>query len=217
MRFLGSVVMILALAACDPKVPNSGEGVGFDNYEDYEAARTAREAKLRGATAASSSARSTQIPATTTSTASTPPARPANRSIAISDEQDFSAVSARETIQSDRERLAAQRQQYTVIEPTALPTRSGSNGPNIVDYALSTTNAAGMPIYKRSKLFAQSRYNRNCAKFASPDLAQAEFLRAGGPKYDRKGLDPDGDGFACTWDPQPFRNARAAATAAASN
>ena len=31
------------------------------------------------------------------------------------------------------------------------------------------------------------------------------FLEAGGPKRDRKGLDPDGDGFACAWDPRPFR------------
>ncbi len=208
MRFLGFMTLALALAACSPKVPNSGAGVGYNNYDEYEAARTAREAELQGAAATAATPA-----ATPEATPKTTPARPANRSVAISDEQDFSAVAARETIQSDKERLAAQRRQYKVIEPTALPTRTGSNGPNIVDYALSTTNAAGMPIYKRTKLFAQSRFNRNCAKYASPDLAQSDFLRLGGPKSDRKGLDPDGDGFACAWDPQPFRNARAAAAA----
>ena len=24
---------------------------------------------------------------------------------------------------------------------------------------------------------------------------------------EERGLDPDGDGFACSWDPSPFRNA----------
>ena len=28
----------------------------------------------------------------------------------------------------------------------------------------------------------------------------------GGPKVDPKGIDPDGDGFACYWDPKPFRS-----------
>jgi len=28
----------------------------------------------------------------------------------------------------------------------------------------------------------------------------------GGPKMDPKGIDPDGDGFACYWDPKPFRS-----------
>ncbi len=48
---------------------------------------------------------------------------------------------------------------------------------------------------------------RNCAKYGSPDLAQMAFLSKGGPKRDRMGLDPDGDGYACSWDPAPFRQA----------
>ena len=44
----------------------------------------------------------------------------------ISDEQDFDAVSSRETIQSDAERLEERRQQYQVVQPRALPTRSGN-------------------------------------------------------------------------------------------
>ena len=39
-------------------------------------------------------------------------------------------------------------------------------------------------------------------------IAQAEFLRRGGPDRDPKALDPDGDGFACSWDPRPFQAAR---------
>ena len=125
----------------------------------------------------------------------------------ISDEQNFDAVSARETIESDAERLAAQAQAYQVIQPTALPTRRGASGPSIVEFALATTNLVGQGIYSRSIIGAQSRFNRNCAKYPSSDMAQADFLKLGGPKRDRKGLDPDGDGFACYWDPAPFRQA----------
>ncbi len=122
----------------------------------------------------------------------------------ISDEQEFSAVSSRETIASDKERIARNRAQYTVISPTAVPQRPGDVGPNIVQFAISTTHAVGTQMYKRSSLRVSGSA---CAKFASPDLAQEAFLAAGGPEKDRKGLDPDGDGFACSWDPRPFRAA----------
>lgn len=121
----------------------------------------------------------------------------------ISDEQDFAAVAERETIESDAERIARNRAQYTVIQPTAVPERT-ETGPNIVQYALSTTHNPGTQMYKRSSL----RFTDPmavCARYGSPDLAQQAFLAAGGPDRDRKGLDPDGDGFACDWDPRPFR------------
>lgn len=121
----------------------------------------------------------------------------------ISDEQDFAAVSQRETIESDAERLARNRAQYTVIQPTAVPERAGS-GPNIVQFALSTTHAPGTQVYNRSSLRFTDQAAA-CARYASPDLAQEAFLAAGGPERDRRGLDPDGDGFACAWDPRPFR------------
>ncbi len=124
----------------------------------------------------------------------------------ISDEQDFNAVSSRESIASNAERLAQQRAQYEVIAPTALPQRSDQNGASIVQYALSTTHAPGVQMYNRSSLFARDPL-RTCAKYPSSDLAQEAFLASGGPQKDREGLDPDGDGFACGWDPRPFRNA----------
>lgn len=127
-------------------------------------------------------------------------------SATISDEQDFKAVAARETIESDAERLARQRAQYEVIAPTALPQRSGSTGPSIVEFALSTTNAPGVQMYSRGGLFSRDPL-KTCAKYASPDLAQEAFLAKGGPQRDKEGLDPDGDGFACGWDPRPFRSA----------
>ncbi|RVT86599.1 hypothetical protein DXV76_00480 [Rhodobacteraceae bacterium CCMM004] len=126
----------------------------------------------------------------------------------ISDEQDFQAVSTRETIESDAARIAANRRAYTVIQPTAVPRRPGSNRPNIVAYALQTNNPVGQPLYSRSGRNAQAKFQRACAGYASSDLAQEDFLASGGPEKDRNGVDPDGDGFACYWDPTPFRTVR---------
>lgn len=125
----------------------------------------------------------------------------------ISDEQDFDAVASRESIESDAARIAANKEQYQQVQPTNLPNRAGSGQVNIVQYALQTSHPRGQRIYRRIGLNTQAKFQRNCAVYASPDLAQIDFLEMGGPKRDRKGLDPDGDGYACTWDPAPFRRA----------
>jgi len=123
----------------------------------------------------------------------------------LSDEQDFSAVTSRESIESDAERLAAAEAARLEAEVTALPTRSGNTGPNIVAYALTAPNRLGQEWYSRSMLSGQARFQRNCAGYNTPDAAQRDFLARGGPDRDPRGIDPDGDGFACGWDPAPFR------------
>ncbi len=125
--------------------------------------------------------------------------------VGISDEQDFDAVASRESIESDAQRRAAQAAAREQIMPTAVPTRPANTGPNIVQYALTAPNSKGQEWYSRSVLSGQSRFQRNCAKYGSPDAAQRDFLASGGPERDRKGIDPDGDGFACGWDPAPFK------------
>jgi hypothetical protein len=73
--------------------------------------------------------------------------------------------------------------------------RSGADGPNIVEFALSTTNGVGQPLYSRGLFAGPNRAARACARFPSDDLAQEAFLSEGGPERDRLGVDPDGDGF----------------------
>lgn len=133
---------------------------------------------------------------------------PVVASTGLSVENDFSAVAEHRSIQSDAALIQQNRAQYQVIEPTALPERSGGSDPNIVAYALSTSHPRGTRVYSRSGINLQGRAARNCAKFSSSDMAQIEFLSNGGPERDRAALDPDGDGFACAWDPTPFRKAR---------
>lgn len=126
---------------------------------------------------------------------------------AISDEQDFSAVSARETIESDRQRIERNKALYQVDQPTAVPQRSGAaGGANLVEFALSTSHPVGTQMYRRGGLQFKSP-DAACGRYVSADLAQEDFLNSGGPERDRKGLDSDGDGYACGWNPAPFRAA----------
>ncbi len=230
----------LGLVACAPPVPDSGVGVGFQSYQDYNSYRVARENELRAETPAPVTVIppvrgvvvSDEEPITSdtlsaagigprpvaTAAAAPVPAPPVQERVvatpqnapAISDEQNFAAVSDRQSIESDAARLRAQREAYQVVQPTALPTRTGTEGPNIVQYALRTRNAVGQKVYSRSALSGGARYRRNCGKYASPDLAQEAFLQSGGPERDKMGIDPDGDGFACGWDPTPFRRVHSA-------
>ncbi|MEL7099584.1 MAG: hypothetical protein AAGM84_12215 [Pseudomonadota bacterium] len=124
----------------------------------------------------------------------------------ISNETDFAAVSARRSIESDAARQAQLRSQYQVVAPTALPSRTAT-GPNVVQYALSTTHAVGTRVHRRVSVASAARTAQRCAEYASADDAQAAFLARGGPRRDRLGLDPDGDGYACGWNPAPFRRA----------
>lgn len=267
MRKAAMFALTAGLAACAQSVPDSGAGVGFQDYNSYMREQVA--AAPRAATPvtpvtqvapfgtavapaapaggfspdlaaaaidrASGAAPATGAPLSATAPVVFPapmaqpsaavaafdpndPNRPrgnapstiqaqsgemVHNNAGISDEQDFAAVSQRETIESDAERIARNKAQYTVIQPTAVPERATS-GPNIVQFALSTTHAPGTQVYSRSSLrFTDPQ--AACARYASPDLAQEAFLAAGGPERDRRGLDPDGDGFACSWDPRPFR------------
>jgi hypothetical protein len=219
--------VILGLAACQPGVPDSGAGVGFGDYQQYqlEQARVAREQQLAGMTGApraTGAPTAAEIAAAGIGTGPAPAvgapldatgrgaAIPAGAALAadtpgISDEQDFTAVAGRESIESDAQRLQRQRAQRIEVAPVAVPQRPGGDGgPNIVAFALSTTNAVGQPVHSRT-LASPARAARACDRFSSPDLAQEAFLAAGGPQRDRRGLDPDGDGFACQWDPRPYR------------
>ena len=83
--------------------------------------------------------------------------------------------------------------------------------PNLFAYALSTRHNVGEPQYRRTHPLRWRRHEAACAAYRTPDLAQEAFLSAGGPVDDPQHLDPDGDGFACGWDPAMFRIAAQAA------
>lgn len=231
MRFLLLVPALALVAACDTVAPVASTGF---NTPEYQAQR---EAQLAGQGVAGNPllapADVSQQPLGSPGAVSTlPAATGANADIAnqtaaalagssgqaatltslpnstgISDEQDFAAVSERRSIENDAARIEQNRQTYEVVAPTAVPQRGSDGQPNIVQYALSTSNPVGTQLYSRAGFNLQAKAQRNCARFPSADQAQIEFLSNGGPQRDRKGLDPDGDGYACGWDPSPFRSA----------
>jgi len=96
--------------------------------------------------------------------------------------------------------------QTEIVHVAAVPSGSGS-GPNVMAYALQTTHAVGTQMYRRNHPLRWSRWERNCLQHVSQDMAQEAFLAAGGPERDPNHLDPDGDGFACWWDPEVYRRA----------
>lgn len=239
-----SLVLVagMALAACQPAVPDSGRGVGFG--DDFVEQQRKREAALAGVpspvqvtstpingsvqpgSAEATAAETTRVLAATQSGASNglgndatsnsgvepviaspsnaPP--PVLNAAGISNENNFDAVSGQRSIDADAARLAANRSQYQVIQPQALPDRT-SSGPNVVAFALQTSHPRGTKRYRRTGFNRQAKFDRACAEFATADEAQLDFLTRGGPEKDRKGMDPDGDGYACRWDPTPFRRA----------
>jgi hypothetical protein len=125
----------------------------------------------------------------------------------ISAENDFDVVSSERSIAQDAERVRANSAAYQVIQPSAVLARPEGATTSLVEFALSTSNSVGQPIYSRLTLGAEGRAARNCDKYPSPDLAQEAFLAGGGPARNVQGLDPDGDGFACSWNPSAFRSA----------
>jgi len=150
-------------------------------------------------------------PRTQTATPSfgTTPAFDAGPSIraGVSDEQDFDAVAARESIESDRERIEQQRAQYQIVEVASVPDSSVRAGPNVMEYALRTNHPPGVQQHRRLHPLRWSRWEAACQRFQNQDAAQEAFLAAGGPERDPNHLDPDGDGYACWWDPTPIRQA----------
>lgn len=236
MRSILSVAALALLAACAPPPHLQPQGgVGFGDNPGYAPAVgtiPAAPSTVPGASGISSSELNTVLygtaaPAGSAASVAPPPAYPlpaapqpaavvgAIPSVApqpgtlgISDEQDFTAVAARETIETDKQRIDANKAQYQQIAPTALPERDASTEVSpVIQYVLSAPNRLGEPIYQR-RTVKPDAHEKACQRYATEEAAQEAFLKAGGPKRDTKKLDPDGDGFACKFDPTPFQKAR---------
>lgn len=214
------LLAVAGLAACSPQVPDSAAGVGFGSYDEYQESQIARDRQLRrgtpvvtGPLAAEQGAPQTEAQATAAAavaaiqpggqapvqTASVDP-----NNVEISDEQDFDAVASRQTIESDAQRRARQSAQYQVVQPTAVPERPTGGTPTPIEFALQVQHPLGQKVYTRSP-FGAGKLAENCAAYASSELAQDAFLKAGGPDKDKLKLDPDGDGYACAWNPGKYR------------
>ncbi len=190
--------------------PLDAVALADDIAEQTAAGNDALSAQIEAELAARAAQDAPDLPdatlaATTDGTQAPPPASAVQNEAGLSAENSFDAVAGQRSIEDDAALLARNRAQYVVIQPTDMPERSGTDRPNIVAYAVRTTNPLGVMLYRRGPFHTVARAQRNCAKFVTGDVAQEEFLARGGPAVDPLGLDPDGDGFACRWDPTPFR------------
>ena len=98
--------------------------------------------------------------------------------------------------------LASARDQLVVVQPGPLPNRV--EGVNIALFAKQTTQRGGrvdLPALGGARVAGVG----NCGRFRDARRGAARVpgrRRAGADRY---GIDPDGDGFACQWDPAPYR------------
>ncbi|MCY4541749.1 MAG: hypothetical protein OXB95_05050 [Rhodobacteraceae bacterium] len=78
---------------------------------------------------------------------------------------------------------------------------------SVIEYALGTDHAVGTAIHERPAALSTSAHGvqTRCSVHEDAVVAQHEFLENGGPELDVNRIDPDGDGFVCGWDPEPYR------------
>lgn len=209
---MGAVLAIVTLAACDDT-----QEAGYD--PNFGRAHAQTQAVLNGEQQAAAingpSVEGMALDSAAVSAEAVQTGVPENYNVQedfaqrpqrISNTNDFAAVSEHLSIEDDKERLSQLQEQYKVIEAKPVPERAAA-APNIVEYALRNLNQKGVKKYRRSPFQSERKHITNCARYASSDKAQEDFLARGGPEKDPKQLDPDGDGFACMWDPAPFRKA----------
>jgi len=201
-QFIGFSILALGLTACTSTQPNDGDQY-FDKITPDPAAleRTAAESRLKQAEGTTPTGETVTVDLATTK--SKPVEVGTEGDGSISNSQNFKVVKANETIASDAAKLAELKQSYEIVQPGATPTRG--SGINLAKYALAQTNPVGQKAYSRSILTGR-RAAKKCAAYGSADDAQLDFLRSGGPQSDRRGIDPDGDGYACSWSPDVFRS-----------
>ena len=94
------------------------------------------------------------------------------------------------------------REKRIIIQPGDIPDIIATV--NIATYARSMENPVGKRLFRRNYI-RTARDPNNCSRFRIKDDAQRYFLANGGPELDPLKLDPDGDGYACFWNPEVFR------------
>jgi hypothetical protein len=216
-------------------IDTAGRGVGFSDYAQYMRAQEelsrirradAAQGRVMGAPMTAQAQTQPQQGATIgsqavaalrgTAPAQTPAAAPVTTSQVASAQTMAPAAPANPAPVSNQQYqpqpfgTALQNQVITrdfVPQVRVSDAEMGAGGPNLFNYALSTTHRVGEQRYTRRNLLRWQRWEAACAQFVNQDLAQEAFLAAGGPERDPENLDPDGDGFACWWDPAPFRQA----------
>ncbi|MBV0891950.1 hypothetical protein KTN05_08815 [Paracoccus sp. Z118] len=86
----------------------------------------------------------------------------------------------------------------TVVVATPAP-----QAPLLVRYAAANGHNPGTRVWQRGS----ASNPQACAAYADAAAAQTAFIMRGGPAQDPMGLDADGDGYVCGWNPAAYRQA----------
>ena len=97
---------------------------------------------------------------------------------------------------------------YQPVTPRAAPAGPRARTAGVEAFARGAPNRVGQSVYVRDGAADRRGLSPDCGRYAADDRAQEAFLNAGGPQVDVLGLDPDGDGFACGWDPARYLRGR---------
>lgn len=221
-RAVSLVIAAAALAGCDNSVPAGGQGY-FDppppaTYQPAPTAGMVGEPQGQDGTpddalardvAAALQATDPQGGTAPADATSNPDDILANGDIGIDPNSDSINLAAMSQEQQIRQRAIAQQrreaaqEKLVIVEPEPVPQQDIDA--NVVAYARSTTNPVGVKRYNRPAFRNRMQSASVCRRFDSDDEAQRQFLANGGPTTDRYNLDPDGDGFACDFDPEKYR------------
>lgn len=82
------------------------------------------------------------------------------------------------------------------------------SSPQLTRYAADNKHPVGTRVYPRNVTVTSDVLvlaEQRCNRYFSTNAAQLAFLAQGGPQQDKLGLDPDGDGYVCGWDPSEWR------------
>jgi len=200
-KFIGVTFLLSVLAACSSTNPNDG-GQYFDHVTP-DPATLQGKAQVKPLTQAEGQPQTVLPPSDGAASPKKKTKIAPEGDGSISNSQDFAATKAKESIKSDAAKLQQLKENYEIVQPGKLPRRP--NGEiNLAEYALSQNNPVGTKIYSRFSI-GGFRVKKKCDGYASADEAQADFLKRGGPQRDTRGIDPDGDGYACSWSPDVYR------------
>lgn len=181
------ILSVLALAACGENAGWNPNYMGMHNGTGYAKYMQEREAALHGKGA---------VPAVI------PVQLPAKAPTAAQIAGTAATTQAKGAATTKTTGTAAKA-------PANMPvTTSGpypGSTPVLVRYAHQEQQNPGANVYKRTGGSVLDA-GRTCSGYASSEIAQRAFIAGGGPILDPKGMDPDGDGFVCGWDPRPLRN-----------
>lgn len=93
-----------------------------------------------------------------------------------------------------------------VTRPAAVVTQGPYRGstPVLAQYAATVDHAPGTRVWPRRNADPVKALEI-CTTYATADAAQIGYLSRGGPSADPLGIDPDGDGYVCGWDPATWQ------------